>query len=662
SREPLRARAEWISRLPTLSFPLESGPLSALEALSFSAVELFVERATAGRDDFELRDADAQIVADLCRRLDGIPLAIELAAARVDAMSLRELIAGLDDRLQLIMKGRRTALPRQQTLRGAMDWSFDMLSERQQLVLCGLSVFPASFDLAAAVAVLANPEFSPSEVFNEVTELASKSLVIADLTRGHGGYRLLVTTRGYALEKAVERGVLAPVQRRHAEHTLDRLRQPNRSPLGARQLCPPDVNLDDIRAALQWAYDSEGDTALAVMLTVAAVPLAASFSFHDEFRNHVARALDALKQRLPPDATTEMLLSIALGGLSLHTHGSSDAMYARALELWLKLDDSDEPDSAGGEQALEGVWASAFGAGDYLRAMGLAEQFLDRTSKSGDRNLQRNGDRLLGIALHFSGDHARARPPLQRAYDHFVLPSSWRPLNPVQIDLRVSAGISLARLLWLQGEWEAALDMAEEVVMRSTGSQHGPSICYTLAFLSCPLALWRGDTAEATRLVGKLAKESTRHALGLWQGWTRCYEALFEPAKVRPAEWNEMQRELLCTLREDLVTPELVSRVEGGLAGWCAPELLRAAGERLLRQKQPGAAAETLFERSLTRARAQGALFWELRTATSLGRLWRDQGEGARARRLLEPVLTNVGDEVSSLDVERAKVLLLEVS
>jgi hypothetical protein len=251
---------------------------------------------------------------------------------------------------------------------------------------------------------------------------------------------------------------------------------------------------------------------------------------------------------------------------------------------------------------------------------------------------------------------------LQRAYDHFALPSSWRPFNPVQIDLRVSAGISLARLLWLQGEWKRALEVAEDVVARCAASQHGPSTCYTLAFLSCPLALWRGDVAEATRGISMLAKESTKHALGLWQGWTRCYEALFDPAKMVPAEWNEMQRELLCTVREDLVDEALLARVDGGFAGWCAPEVLRAAGESLRRQNLPAARAEALFERSLTLARTQHALFWELRTSTSLVRLWRDLGQSGRARRLLESLLARLNDDVNSLDVERAKVLLLEIS
>ena len=663
SREPLRAEGEWVSRLATLTFPLAPKSLGAANALAFSAVELFVERALASNDLFELNDANAGAVADLCRSLDGIPLAIELAAARVDTFSLKELVAQLDDRLRFVMKGRRTALPRQQTLRGAMDWSYDALSDRQQLVLLALGVFPGTFDVAAVVAVLVDESVSASEVFDEVTELTAKSLVTVDVLRGRGWYRLLVTTRAYVLEKLSERGMLERLQRRHAEHTLERLRRISQASQSPLQGGGTDGTLDDMRAALQWAHSQSREATMAIDLTIAAIPLAAAFSLHDEFRSYVALALDMMKQSPTPDPTTEMRLTLALGSLSVHTHGPADSILAHARELWLKHYDFQQHNVAWGLQALEGVWASAFGAADYAGASEIAEQLAQRTAMVADPSIKRNGDRLLGLARHFAGDHAAARPLLQRTYEHFARPGSWVGFNPVQIDLRVSAGISLARLLWLQGEARQALEVAEDVMARAERSNHGPAICYALAFLGCPLSMWRGDAPEATRRAARLTQESTRQALGLWQGWARCYEASFDPTQARPAEWNEMQREMLCTLREDWVDLALQRRAESGAAGWCAPEILRAAGERLLSAKGSVAEVGALFQRSLALARAQKALFWELRATTSLVRLQRDHGQdGGAPRHLLEGVLSRFDPGVSSLDFERARVLLGEVS
>ena len=146
SREPLRAEGEWLLRLPSLEVPPEGSGLTAAEALSFSAVELFSERATAALGGFGLADADIPAVLEICRHLDGVPLAIELAAAQVDVFGVKGLAARLDDRFAVLTRGRRTALPRQQTLRATIDWSYELLPEAERRLLRRLAVFPAGFD------------------------------------------------------------------------------------------------------------------------------------------------------------------------------------------------------------------------------------------------------------------------------------------------------------------------------------------------------------------------------------------------------------------------------------------------------------------------------------------------------------------------------------
>jgi len=218
SREPLRAEGENSYRLPTLQIPPLSSRLAAAEALRFSAVELFVQRAAARLDDFELVDADVPFVVDLCRKLDGIALAIEFAAARIDTLGVRRLSARLQDSMQLLTVGYRTALPRHQTLRAMLDWSFDWLPEAERVVLSRLSVFAGEFALEAASMVAAHGNIAAPDVASHVANLVTKSLVAADIGGEEPLYRLLETTRAYALEKLHESGEFDLVARHHLEY------------------------------------------------------------------------------------------------------------------------------------------------------------------------------------------------------------------------------------------------------------------------------------------------------------------------------------------------------------------------------------------------------------------------------------------------------------
>jgi predicted ATPase/DNA-binding winged helix-turn-helix (wHTH) protein len=214
SREPLRAAGERLYRLLPLGVPPSSVRLNAEEALAFPAIQLFVERAGAVLDGFELTDANAPIVADICRRLDGIALAIELAAGRIDAFGLRELAARLDDRFRLLTRGRRTALPRHQTLGTTLDWSYQLLPESERTVLHRLAAFAGRFTLEAVEAVISGGE----SIVNQVANLVAKSLITADIGGDVVYYRLLETTRAYALDKLEESGERSEYARRHADY------------------------------------------------------------------------------------------------------------------------------------------------------------------------------------------------------------------------------------------------------------------------------------------------------------------------------------------------------------------------------------------------------------------------------------------------------------
>jgi predicted ATPase/DNA-binding winged helix-turn-helix (wHTH) protein len=272
SREPLRSRGETVHRLSALEVPPPSAKLTAAEAQEFSAVQLFVERAMASAETFEFGDADAPAVVDLCRRLDGLPLAIELMAARVDRLGLRDLTASIDNDGQVVQASHRVTLPRQQSLRATIDWSYHLLSQAEQLTLHRVAVFAGGFDLAAASAIVSDSNVTTAEVIDSILSLGEKSLLTVDLTGEDVVYRLLYTTRAYALEKLRDSGEQAEISRRHASY-LCTIGERTAVQGHAEWLATYGHMIDDIRAAFDWCFSSEGDRSVGTALAVASAPL-----------------------------------------------------------------------------------------------------------------------------------------------------------------------------------------------------------------------------------------------------------------------------------------------------------------------------------------------------------------------------------------------------
>ncbi|VVP90873.1 hypothetical protein PS918_03221 [Pseudomonas fluorescens] len=216
SREPLLAVGETLLPLPPLVVPPTSALRSVDEVMGYSAVQLFVSRARARQQGFALREQDLKAVREICRRLDGLPLAIELAAAQIDALALVGLQAQLDNCFQLLTQGRRTAVPRHQTLKAALDWSYERLSPVEQTVLQRLAVFKSAFTLDAAMGVVSCATLLPASLSKVLQSLALKSLLSQEQANGVKRYRFLNTTRRYALEKLEHSGALRTFERRYA--------------------------------------------------------------------------------------------------------------------------------------------------------------------------------------------------------------------------------------------------------------------------------------------------------------------------------------------------------------------------------------------------------------------------------------------------------------
>ncbi|ELQ07156.1 putative transcriptional regulator, partial [Pseudomonas fluorescens BRIP34879] len=218
SREALRADGEQVQRLDPLACPPATG--NRAQALGYPAMQLLIERAMAHQDSFALSDAELPLAIEICQRMDGIPLAIELVAAQVERFGLPGLLVQMQDTFRLQAPDRRNALPRQQTLRATLDWSFDLLSACEQSCLRRLAVFRGGFSLASATAVSADAQQAPADVLGSITQLVAKSLLNVEPGDDEVVYRLLDITRSYALEKLTLAAELDATRERHATRCL----------------------------------------------------------------------------------------------------------------------------------------------------------------------------------------------------------------------------------------------------------------------------------------------------------------------------------------------------------------------------------------------------------------------------------------------------------
>jgi len=688
SREPLRAEGETLHRLAALELPVNSVDLTADDALGYSAIQLFSERARAAVDGFGVADADVPAVLEICRRLDGIPLALELAAARVGVFGLRDLAAHLDDRFHVLTSGRRTALPRHQTLGAVLDWSYQLLPEEERAALRRLSVFAGNFPLEAAAAVADPGSF---EIVDEMANLVGKSLVAADPRGEVSQYRLLDTTRLYALEKLKSSGQFPRVARSHAEYYLAvfaNAEAESESRPQAEWLANYGRHLDNVRAALDWAFSPEGDPHIGVGLTVALVPLWEQLSLLGECRERVERALAVLEGDEAATARPRMQLSRALGWSLMYGVGrarEAGPAWATTLELAERLDDR--------RYRLSALWSlciDQFNNGDLRAALEFARRHADLAALSDDTIDLMMADRLLATAQHYFGDQREARHHIDRALDQLAALALQPQIVRVRFDMRISTHYFQARILWLQGFVEQALRVVDRNIEEGAAGQ-ALSFCSVLGQGACPIAFWAGDLDAAERYGAMLLDHTERHPIRLWHIWARCFNGLVIAKRddlgaglqalrgglEQAGDARYLPRFLLllgelaaCLGQAGEVAPglaiveDMLARCEARDEGWYIAELFRIRGELILLEGTADAAAvaEQHFRRALDLARRQDALFWELRTATSLARLWLDLGRAEEARALLSPIYSRFTEGFATADLQQAKMLLEQLT
>jgi predicted ATPase len=464
SREPLRTEGEWVYSVPPLAVPREGSPDSE-DPLRYGAIRLFSDRARTAAAIFSFDACTAAAIADICRRLDGIPLAIELAAARAATLGIQELAARLNDRFRLLTSGRRTALPRHQTLRGTFDWSYELLTEPERVGLCHLAIFAGGFTLQDACALAADDETTATEAVDCVASLVAKSLVTTDLGGAMLRYRLLETTRAYALEKLVQGGEFDAMSRRHAAYFL-RLFEGTEAEAETRAtdewLADYVPRLDNVRAALDWAFSPSGDATIGVALTATAVPLWMNLSLLAECRRRVERALAAIRTEASGDLRGEMKLHAALAGSLIFTRGAVPeigAAWATVLEIAERLDDDEYR-----LRSLSGLWAFHNDSGEYRDALGQAQKARSLAAKRLDPNDRLICEHMIAVSRYFLGDHPSARRTLERVVANYV-PSD-RGLYIIRFHAapRLRARVALARILWSQGLQDQAMTTARDIL------------------------------------------------------------------------------------------------------------------------------------------------------------------------------------------------------
>lgn len=682
SREVLRIDGEYVYRVPPLDVPPED-QADPKRVLEHSAARLFVSRATASQADFLPDGENLSAISAICRRLDGIPLAIEFAAARAATLGLRHVAARLDDRFGLLTSGRRTALARHQTLRATLDWSYELLTPLEQHVLSRLSVFHGGFTLEAAAAVAEEPANTLPVIEDIVGKLAIKSLVALDGSGQRGRWRMLETIRAYALEKLDEAGQAVRARRLHAEYFRDLF-----APISSRASLEAKTDgiayevrdLDNVRAALDWCFSPAGDLVIGVSLTASCVPVWLNLSLVAECRERVERALACPEIEQTLSARLRMQLYIAFGRVFVQSMGAEEqigSVLSKGLEIATSIDDVDAE-----LRALWAKWCYLDHKGEHGAAQSLAHRFAQAARRKGDSADILVGDRLIGYTAHYLGNQVDARRYLERVAEGYVAPSGQRHVIWFQHDQQVVAKVMLARVLCLQGFPDQAVQMARESLEQARASGQTLTLRYVLGWGLCPLSLMIGDLDAAADFVATLVDLAARRGLPFWQSVGRALEGtlairrgefasgltLLRAALDSKPGWAGRFPDFLGAFADGLAgsgqLPEALSTVarpladaEQGEACWYLAEMLRIKGKLLLQAGGDRTEAQACFQAALDVGRRQGALLWELRSAVSLaGMLRRDRPE--EARQILAPVYGRFVEGFDTADLRAARAML----
>lgn len=673
SREVLGIEGEYVFRVPSLVVPASDEEELEL-LLKRSAVALFIARVRSFDSMFFASAANRTAIAFICRKLDGIPLAIELAAARAAELGVAQVAESLESRFDLLAGGHRTALPRHQTLSATLDWSYALLGASEQQALCSLAVLSGPFSVQAADKVTSSENLRAHGVLDLIGSLVSKSLVIVETGNGGSRFRLLETTRSYALAKLRENGRYDRIARLHARYFLDifeRTASDWQGSTEAEALPMSDNPVGNLKSAIDWAFSPTGDSTLGISLVAAAAPHLIELSLTNECRQHVDRALRFLNADSQHEPREEMRLLTAQGTAALYEGNEDRASLAKAISIADQM--GDEGYRLRARWALCHTW---FNEGNFLAAEPIVREFWDLSAAARDPRAAISGDYCMGILLHVLDDQAGALAHAERVLAH----------PDVSISRRVLAlGLSGA-IYWHFGNYHQSKRRLEQSEQLALSTNHFLGLCNVLANWSCPLSLYRGDLDEAERGLDMLRRCATRYGLGYWLAWTNCFkgalltqrgdlEAGPELMRITFTSFATTNSARFTTLRTwyanclmqagrydealSVVERTIERSISHGVVA-LLPENYRLKGEILERRGTEEALEEAVryFMKGLELAYRSGALSWQLRLAMSRVRLSRKRNERDSALADLARIYACFPDRQITMDLKAANVVL----
>jgi predicted ATPase/DNA-binding winged helix-turn-helix (wHTH) protein len=686
SREALHVPGERVLRLCPLDCPPEQPGLSASEVLAYPAARLFAERVCARRGDFSLGDDEAPMVAEICRKLDGIALAIELAAGRAAIFGVGNTVARLGSRLDLLKFGRRTANPRHQTLIATLDWSHDHLSEIERVVLRRVAIFVGHFTLDAALAVAEEAGIDESEIPAALGNLVNKSLIEVWTSSRELRYRLLDTTRAYALEKLASSGEQNCIAGRHASFSIQMLESNpfNLFDLEFTEAAADAVRdyLGNIRAALEWSFGPDGDDPKAIRLAAAASqPLLAS-SLLLECRTWMEKAIDRITPDCDPRHQVKIQAALALS--LMYTEGNSERV-REAFHTALNLAQRHE-DTRLHLSLLSGMSIYLHGLVDPAGTYELALRGAATAGKTGSPDDAAIADAMMGAAYCLRRDQGRAQEHLKRS-----LRGPLRRFSASQylFDLRSSSLSVLTHSFFFSGNFDQAADCAKMNIEDAERSGHPIGLCRALTN-SMRLYFWVDDLEQVERSLAMLEHTAEQHslaparavALGLRgrylvrigrmaDGIQHLQEGL-EKLAIRRYDvlTSDFVSELTVSLAKQNARPEAIALIDRSIAAVIEanrplrlPAFFLAKGSAFASGEAPdGLLAEEFFAKAMMQARKESALPYELRAGLELARIWIGRGEVRRAHNLISSVYSRFSEGLTTPDLVSAKRILEQTS
>jgi predicted ATPase len=642
-----------------------------------------MERATASGYTSDLTDLDARIVARICRKLDGIALAIELVASHVGSLGIRGTAELLDSRFGLLWQGRRTALPRHETLNAMLDWSYSLLSEHEKLVLSRLSVFVGDFLLPAACSV-ASEEGHDANVAGAMVSLVEKSLISGSEIGESTYYRLLDITRAHAKTKLTQRSEVDSIARRHAIFYSGFLQDEEiiQSRFGEYNLSAFSPHIGNVRAALEWALSDHGDVTIGIALAASAAPLFVGLSLLDECRRWCERALAVLDDT-SRNTRREMLLQEALALSSLYTRGHNEQIRValdRALTLAEALGDQLHQ-----LQLLAGLSLLLNRVGDLRGSRMAAEQGAAIARETSEPAGLIWAEWMLGISHCLEGSQAEAQFHCERGLALAADLIGFN-VNHFGCNHRVRALLALARALWLRGFSDQALGTTQKALDEAASRDDPVSMCLSLIYTSW-VFLWTGDLPRARSLIEQLIAYAGQYSLEPFRAAGLALKGKLAIAGDDAENGIALLRNALKIIREQycvVVTTftgalaeglrktgqfeEALSTIDDAISGATnsgvkieLSELLRIKSLVFAAKNDRESAIGCLAE-ALKVARAQSALAMELRSAIDLARLLSEGGQRDQARHDLALVYDRFTEGFQTADLKVARALLEELA